>query len=151
MMMPSDVKIPSDLSNVLGAIQGTVRPGISDAYGKRRSQLMQDARPNSKVFGNNAYASSRLNAGERMSNLGLEDALGRILSESSLGDSRAERDYGQNMELARMTGDLMRPSDLDTVLGVAGSGANLAGNIYGMYKNSRKPSRDPFENVYGNV
>ena len=130
--MATDVKTPSALYSVLGGIGDTQQGNINDVYGRIRAGLGKRAMPG-------GYADSRLNTGLSLSSDGLRSGLEGVLGNTGYSDFKSNRDFGQNMYLTKLAGELMKPSTLQEVLGAFGGAAKTGGQLYGAFGGQRKP------------
>lgn len=126
------IGINPSLTSALGAIGTPYQGSISDVYAKKKSQLMADARPGAAtMFAPGSYASDRMSTGENLSQGNLKSGLEQVLGNTSYGDWKSQRDYEQNMQLAKLTAELNKPDTLSQVLGALAGGARVAGQVYG--------------------
>ena len=120
---------PPDLAAVLGNQANQNIAGINDQYGQAKKRLISQqstgGRLRSKVsnyqFGDLAKAQAGDVSGVYS---GLADALGGVPAEDYLN----QNDYQRNIQLAKLIGDLNKPSALQEALGglqAAGSAAML--------------------------
>jgi hypothetical protein len=140
-ILPSDISLPKDLTSILGQIGTPQQAKITDIYGRMRKQASADTNlPAWMRVRPGGYTDTTLSKGENISQAGLKSGLEGVLGETGYGDWKAERDYQQNMALAKRIGDLMAPSLLEQVLGGLGGGAQAGGQMYGLFKGFSKPS-----------
>lgn len=145
MLLASDVKLPSNLTTVLGQQGQGAQNSLNDVYSRIKSQFGADQKARGVRSGDpNDYFSSRIGTGQNMSNLGLRGGLESVLGDTGYKDTLSERDYQQNYELAKRIGDLMSPSILEQVLGGLGGGAQAGGQFYGLYDKFQKQQMKPY-------
>lgn len=136
----SQIAIPSSLTDVLGQIGSGQQSAISGAYAKKKQQMLADALPGrATVLAPGSYASERLGTGENLSMGNLRSGLEQVLGNTAYGDWKNERDFRQNYELAKLAGELMRPSTVEQVLSGLGGGAQTGGQFMGLYNSLKKP------------
>lgn len=139
-----DPKLAS-LLQTIGAPQSTA---ISGSYGRYGDQMRRDARPGATVSTSpGTYGANRLAVRERLSQGGLSSGLAGVLGGEGLADWKSNRDFGQNMALAQLSGDLMKPSTLEQVLGGLGVGAKAGGQFAGLYNSMKKPQSQPYQDM----
>jgi hypothetical protein len=134
----SNVGLDSNLTKVLGDIGSGQSTAISGAYGRAGTQMTADARPTS--MGPGSYAANRLAVGNTLSQGNLKSGLEGVLGNEGYADWKSNRDFGQSMQLAQLTGELNKPSTLEEILGALNGGAGTAGNFYGLYNSMKRPA-----------
>lgn len=125
----SDVKLDSSLAKTLGGIGDSQGSAISGTYGRAKTQRAADARPSA-----GGYYAERLGSGETQSQGNLKSGLENVLGGEGYADWKGLRDYGENMNLAQLTGQLNKPSTLEEILSGLGVGAQAGGQLAGLYQ-----------------
>jgi hypothetical protein len=156
----SGVAIPQSLSATLGGANGAGTNAynkINQNYGTAKSQFASDAQARgmngTAAVSPNSYGGSQFSTKQGLDVGNLESALGGGLGDTAYQDTLAQRDFGQQQQLAEETAALNKPDLLQQILGGVGAVGGTAANIYGAYGKNRTPSTgsDPFAGVYGNV
>lgn len=153
----SDVKINPTLA---GSISGSGSPGynaynaINSNYGAARKKLIDDATTRGVSAGPGSYADQRLTTTQGLDTGNLEAALGGGLGNTAYQDTLAQREYGQNTQLANEVGRLNKPDLLQQILSGVGNVGGTAAQIYGAWgKNSspRYPQVADYSDAFRNV
>jgi hypothetical protein len=136
----SGVTIPADLS---GAISGVGSPGynaagaIGNAFSASKNKLAQGASARgmngAAITGPNSYAGNQAAVGQNLATGNLESALGQGLGNTAYQNTLAQRDFGQNEQLANETAALNKPGLLEQILSGVGNVGGTAARIYGAY------------------
>jgi len=134
--LANTINLDPNLSAALGAINKEQSGNIGNVYGGMRTQFSQDAVPHKAQPG--GYADRRLTATEALSNQNLMGSLGAVSGDQAYTDYKAQRDFENNMALAKLTGELNKPSTLEQVLGGLSGGAQMGGQGYALYQSMNK-------------
>lgn len=132
----SGINLDPKLIDSLGQIGATQKGNISGIYGNMRNQFAADARPTKA--GPGSYIDQRLTTGEGLSDANLRGGLEAALGNEAYGDFKSQRDFEQNTALAKLTGDLNKPSSLEQALAGLSGGAQIGGQGYALYQNMKK-------------
>lgn len=136
----SGVQIPTDLS---GIISGPGSPGynayntIGSNYAAAKNKLMGDAAARGMnpagVVSPDSYGGQRMAAVQGLDVGNLESALGGGLGNTAYQNTLAQRDFGQQSQLAQEIARLNKPDLLQQILGGIGSVGGTAAQIYGAW------------------
>lgn len=148
------IKTDPGLSASLGAIGNKQGNTIGNVYSRIRNRAATEA--TAPTMRPSPYLADRLGTAEDFSQKGLSGALEGVLGDTSYKDSLAERDYQQNIGLAKRIGDLNKPSLMQEILGGLSGGAKAGGGFASLYQalgqakgGSGAPSFGTASNPYG--
>lgn len=137
-LVAGDVGLSPDLASSLGQI-GTARSKtIRGNYGTAAGQAGSDASARG-MSGAGDYNTNRLNATQGLDEGNLESVLGGVLGNSSYQDKLAQRDYGQQMQLANEVGSTAGLSSLEQVLGGVGAATKTGAAISPFVRGNSTP------------
>lgn len=128
----SGINLDSRLTDALNQIGLKQKSNIGNVYNGMTNQFNADARPTG------SYPGSRLATGQHLSMGNLQSGLEGVLGNEGYSDYKSQRDFEQNMNLAKMTGELNRPSTFEQVLSGLSGGAQIGAGAYAMSKNGKK-------------
>lgn len=127
-----------------GALSGANGPGtnaynkIKQNYGQAQGQFGADAAARgmsaSAAVGPGSYAGDQFATKQGLDVGNLESALGGGLGKTAYQNTLAQRDFGQNEQLAEQAGALNKPDLLQEILGGIGGVGKTAATYYGMKK-----------------
>lgn len=144
----SDVKINPTLSGTIGGVGSpgyNASAAIGANYANAKKKMMSDATARGvnpgAATGPNSYFGNQQGTAQGLDTGNLEAALGGGLANTAYNDALSQREYNQNMELARETGALNKPSDLQSALGAIGQLGGTTAQLYGAFgrPGMRKP------------
>jgi hypothetical protein len=148
----SGVGLNPTLTDVLGGIGSTQQGNIGSTYNNLRTQAKGNgATPAGIAPG--SYADQRFTTGQNLANQNLKAGLGGVLGNEGYQSWKNQRDFNQNMALAKYTGALNKPSLLEQALGGLSGGAQVGGMVSAMRKPKSQgtyyqPTSDPNYGYY---
>lgn len=132
MLYASGVGIPSNLDVSLRGIGKAGAQGIQDAYAPLAARQQAEAGVRGLRPGTNSYGPQRLGVQQGLDTSSMQAAFNNQLGDTAYKNQLAERDYGQQRQLAEETASLNKPSILEQILSGIGSAGKVAGTYYGM-------------------
>ena len=131
-MTASDVALPQDLSGILGTVGAGRTAGINNIYNQAKQRQTAENAALGRRPGANSYGPQRLGVQQGIDQGNLEASLGGILGNTGYQNTLAERDYGQQRQLAEEAAALNKPSLLDEIFQGIGAVGKTGATYYGM-------------------
>ena len=142
-LFASGVKIDPTALGQTQDIASASQKNLKDILGSIQQRFRAGQTASGRVNTNPGdYYDEQMKLAADRGNRNISNSLYGVLGNASLNDARALRTHNQNMELAKLQGELMKPSLLHEVLGGLNGVAPSVGAGYSLWNNYPRQSYD---------
>ena len=131
--------------------QNNITNNYKSALGTIGSDASARGMNGAAAMGPNSYAGQQSGIQQNLATGNLESALGSGLGNTAYNDALQNRDFQQNVNLAKQVAALNKPDLLQQILSGVGNVGGTAASIYGAWGKNASKATDPMAGVYGNV
>lgn len=144
-LFAGDVTIPNDLTQTMSGIGTNATNAIKSNYSRLKGRQQAESTVRGMPVNGNSYAPERMGVQQGLDIGALGSSLSGSLGDTAYKDTLAQREYGQNLDLADQIASLNKPSTLQEIFSGIGSVGKTGAAYYGMKGRGGKSTKSSDE------